>query len=392
MKIFVLPPIPLTLLFTTLSLSVHAQKDNGEECSCFLTDSASSGYFTYHRFHDFRTVAAASQTVPDLISNDSDTTSAGVTSDFFDGAAWNGDWSTQNWNNSDSMVASGSSVLMVNSMNNVYIETSKDNDSSYDTYLTLRTARLETFQSVAEFDSNEKNFKYLSARFLARVIGSKGACAGMFTYLDSNPIQEADIEILTSGPRNVVQYTNQPSLNKAGDADPRATSNASTPDGNMDWSVWNTYRMDWMPHQTSWYVNGESVANISFQVPKSPSGLILNMWSDGGEWTGNMSLFDEAFLQVQWIELVYNTSGNYAGGKRELDLQWELQKRAELEKRNKKKGCKVVCSVDRGVNVTGTPVVLFNNTGSATVGWKEGTGSMGWVPLVVIGLAFLGSL
>ncbi|APA06083.1 hypothetical protein SS1G_01485 [Sclerotinia sclerotiorum 1980 UF-70] len=377
MKIFSLPPIPLALLFTTLK--VLAQKNNGEECSCFRTDSASSGYFTYHRFHDFRTVAAAAQTVPDLIANESDTSNALATSDFFTGQAWNNDWSTQSWNNSDTMVESGSSVLMINSPNNVYIETSTDNDASYDTYLTLRTARLPNFQSVAEFDSNEKNFKYLSARFLARVVGSDGACAGMFTYLDSNPIQEADIEILTSGPRNVVQYTNQPSLNKAGDADPRATSNASTADRTMDWSVWNTYRMDWMPKQTSWYVNGESVASISYQVPKSPSGLILNMWSDGGEWTGNMSLYDEAFLQVQWIELVYNTSGDYAGSKRELENR-------------KSKGCKVVCGVDEGVNITGTPAVLINNTNAGTMGWKEGTGSMGWVPVVVVGLAVFGWL
>ncbi|ESZ90415.1 glycoside hydrolase family 16 protein [Sclerotinia borealis F-4128] len=375
MKLFSLPPIPLALFFTTLT--VLAQKDNGEECSCFRTDSASSGYFTYHRFHDFRTVATASQTVPELISNEGDSSSAVVTSDFFSGSAWNNDWSTQSWNNSDSMKESGSSVLMVNSPNNVYIETSTDNDTSYDTYLTLRTARLENFQSVAEFDSNERNFKYLSARFLARVIGSEGACAGIFTYLNSNPIQEADIEILTSGPRNVVQYTNQPSLNKAGDADPRATSNASTADGGMNWSVWNTYRMDWMPKQTSWYINGESVANITYQVPKSPSGLILNMWSDGGEWTGNMSLFDEAFLQFQWIEIVYNTSGEYAGSKRELETR-------------KDKGCQVVCGVDEGVNVTGTPVMLINNTNLGTLGWKEGSGSMGWIPVVVVGLVLFG--
>ena len=119
MKTFSLPPIPLVLLFTTIN-RVVAQKDNGEDCSCFRTDSASSGYFTYHRFHDFRTVAAASQTVPNLISNESDTSNALATSEFFSGQAWNNDWSTQNWNNSDSM-ESGSGVLMVNSANNVYI-------------------------------------------------------------------------------------------------------------------------------------------------------------------------------------------------------------------------------------------------------------------------------
>lgn len=119
MKLFSLPSIPLTLLFTTIT--VLAQKDNAENCSCFRTDRASSGYFTYHRFHDFRTVAAASQTVPVLIANESDTSNAFATSEFFAGQAWNNDWSTQSWNSSDSLVASGGSVLMINSPNNVYI-------------------------------------------------------------------------------------------------------------------------------------------------------------------------------------------------------------------------------------------------------------------------------
>ena len=50
-------------------------------------------------------------------------------------------------------------------------------------------------------DTTAQNYQYVSARFLARVIGSPGACAGMFTYLanaDLQKVQEADIEILTS--------------------------------------------------------------------------------------------------------------------------------------------------------------------------------------------------
>lgn len=134
----------------------------------------------------------------------------------------------------------------------------------------------------------------------------------MFTYLASSPIQEADIEILTSGPRDVVQYTNQPSNSQSGDIIAEATLNATIP-GGLGWSDWNAYRIDWMPTQSSWYVNGQSSANISFQVPRDPAGLIVNIWSDGGPWTGNMSTHDEAYLQIQYIELVYNISVPYAG-------------------------------------------------------------------------------
>ncbi len=225
---------------------------------------------------------------------------------------------------------------------------------------------------------------------MARVIGSDGACAGMFTYLASDPVQEADIEILTGGPRNRVQYTNQPSTDKNGNAVAKATVNGSLPFV-RDWTQWNVYRVDWMPKQTSWYVNGESVANISYQVPKSPAGLILNMWSDGGTWTGNMSTFDEAFLQIQYMQVVYNTSGPYAGSdKKKRD---EVGVFGLLEKRKGTPGCKVVCSIDEEVNTTGVPALLYNNTGIAPAGWRgEGMGSMVWIPLVLVGGAVFGWL
>jgi hypothetical protein len=244
----------------------------------------------------------------------------------------------------------------------------------------------------------------------------------MFTYLSSSPVQEADIEILTSGPRDVVQYTNQPSNSQSGDILADATRNSSIP-GGIDWSTWNTYRVDWSPTQTSWYVNGQSAANISFQVPQDPAGLIVNMWSDGGPWTGNMSIHDAAYLQIQYIEVVYNTSGLYEGspatttvwprdaeptsvnglgrrsgkGTRQAHSTKGSKARGKrvdvgmLRRRDASPGeCKVVCSVDDGVNASsaGTPVVLCNNTGSALSIRQSGTWRT-WVPSMVLG-SFVG--
>lgn len=269
-------------------------------------------------------------------------------------------------------------------------KTEQSNDSSpdYSSYLTLRTARLDDFQSTAEFDSNERNFKHLSARFLARVSGAPGACAGMFTYRpppDGHPtaVQEIDIEILTSGPNDVVQYTNQPSVDKHGNTVADSTVNGSLPAG--DWGDWNVYRLDWMPKQTSWYVNGVSVANVTHQVPRDASALFVNMWSDGGEWTGTMDVGEEALLQIQWIEVVYNTSGEYAG----YQKRDGVGSAGLLEKRKKKvHGCAVVCSVDYEVVDSGSPVVLYNNTGTAvTLG-----GGIGWLTSLpvafVVGVVF----
>jgi hypothetical protein len=205
----------------------------------------------------------------------------------------------------------------------------------------------------------------------------------MFTYLpnaDPQKIQEADIEILTSGPRNMVQYTNQPSNAANGDVIPQGTKNATNP-GGRDWTQWMVYRVDWAPGMTSWYVNGESVANISFQVPKDPAGLIVNMWGDGGSWTGNMSVYDQAYLQFQWIQVVYNTSGP-VGASQKRD---QLGSDGILERRKGTPGCRAVCSVDEQVNVTGTPALLYNSTGTAALGWKgEGMGLMIWIPLAIM--------
>jgi hypothetical protein len=112
-----------------------------------------------------------------------------------------------------------------------------------------------------------------------------------------------------------------------------------------------------MPGHTSWFVDGQSVAHISFQAPRDPAGLIVNMWSDGGAWTKNMSVAHEAYLQIQWIEVVYNTSGPVSGKRDERNSRGALEKRS-----GNTSACAVVCSIDEMVNVTGTPAVLVNNT------------------------------
>lgn len=408
-----LPSSILAVLLLSLSSFTSAEKDNADECDCFRTNGSSSGFFLNHQFHDYRNVAGASSP-PALTLNATNATNAVATSKFFTQNAWKDEWAVQNWNNSDSLANpdTTASILMVNTANNVYIgifpnspppppqscptiltapEKSTDSSPDYTSYLTLRTSRHETFQSVAEIDSQEQDFQYLSARFLARVTGSPGACAGLFTYLGgAKPadVQEADIEILTRDPRNRVQYTNQPSTSAAGDDVPQATVNGTQA---RDWTVWNTYRVDWMPKMTTWYVNGESVAEIAFQTPKDPAALIVNMWSDGGVWTGNMTQFDEAFLQIQWIEVAYNTSGPYGGSGGARDKREAGGGDGVLEKRKgKKEACHAVCGVDDMVNVTGTPTLLFNSTGAAAAGWRREGVKWTWVPVVLAGTVAFG--
>ncbi|KAK2072232.1 hypothetical protein P8C59_006603 [Phyllachora maydis] len=230
--------------------------------------------------------------------------------------------------------------------------------------------RLPDFQTAAEFESVSEGYQHLSMRMLARTVGSAGACTAMFTYRDGTPVQEADLEVRTRDPRDTVQYTNQPSLNGGGDIVNAATANATLPD-RLDWTEWAVHRYDWTPGRSTWFVDGAQAATIVFQAPRDPAQLVFNAWSDGGEWTGNMSLEDAAYLQIQWLEMVYNTTDGKA------------PRRAAA-------GCRSVCSIDE-TTVLGTPV-LISSSGVRSVG---ASAMAAWIPsmlVLVYSMSALGGL
>lgn len=77
---------------------------------------------------------------------------------------------------------------------------------------------------------------------------------------------------------------------------------------NSSWRDWNTYRLDWTPSLSTWYVNGVKVASKTYGIPRDGCNVVLNMWSDGGNWSGNMSEGDTAVMDVQWVEWTWNTT------------------------------------------------------------------------------------
>jgi hypothetical protein len=202
------------------------------------------------------------------------------------------------------------------------------------TYLTLRTSRLEKFQSAAELDTPFE-MQHASLRVRARVLGESGGCAGVFFYRDDE--NESDIEILTKDNTSVFRATNQPGVDKNGDEIPGASTVVKIPgsgdkakrdreEGDDDddddqaannsssaaaksssgYTVFNDYRLDWLPTVTQWTVNGKNVANKTYGIPKGAATLNLNMWSNGGAWTETMKVGDQAQLDIAWLELVYN--------------------------------------------------------------------------------------
>lgn len=366
-------PLVVISSLAPLCMAAYPEVVNDSRCDCYLTNGSSENYFTTHKFFDFRNKVDQAK-VPDIIGDADESSQADPTSDYLSSDEWSDYWGLQSWNNSGSLNTdvTDATVLMVHSPNNVYLEKNQDENANSKTYLTMRTARLDDFQTSCEFESIIQNYQYLSVRMYARTVGAPGAVTAMFTYRmpddadDVAEVQESDLEIRTLDPPDSVQYTNQPSYTSMGLDVQDATRNVTIPEG-RDWTNWAVYRMDWSPGKTTWYIDGGEVASISFQAPRDPSMLIFNSWSDGGSWTGNMSVGSEASLQIQWIELVYNTTGTpnkQTGNHRHMAA---IHEREESDKREEG-SCYNVCSIDQREE-TGTTTLLQGSAPRTIVSW-----------------------
>lgn len=384
--------IQLGLALGALAVDGASNSTSEASCDCYLTNGTVPTYLSGHFFFDFRYLEEYAG-VPDLVNNLTLSALAPPSSDYFKNDDWANAWDIQTWNNSGSggvSLGGDAGVFMVNSPSNIYIAANKDESSK--THLTMRTVRFEDFQSAAEFES-VATYQFLSLRMLARVTGSPGACAAMFTYRGSEElaqVQEADIEIMTRDAPDRIQYTNQPSFSDEQDDIPEATRNATLPAG-LTWDTWAVHRLDWTPARSVWSVEGHEVADIPFQTPKDPAQVFFNMWSDGGSWSGNMSVGGTAYMDIQWIEMVYNGTDEKAAEKRSVASSRSdigpggrlLRRKGDDDK------CKVVCSIDERDSV-GTSKMLWNSTTTENAAPRGGpTSSQAWIAPWILGVTAL---
>ena len=129
---------------------------------------------------------------------------------------------------------------------------------------------------------------------------------------------------------------------------PEASTSVPIPsvesDSNGSWTEWNDYQLNWLPGQSEWIVNGISVLNKTYGVPTEPSNFQIKMWSDGSAWPGNMTVGGIATFDIEWIDMVYNTSHEAPGA-----------------------SCESVCSVDDVANDPVPQVVSRAELVSGTV-------------------------
>ncbi|KAL4863692.1 hypothetical protein BDV12DRAFT_177194 [Aspergillus spectabilis] len=263
------------------------------------TPGSSQIIYNYRMFHDFRGVDAPT-TEPPRINNDAESAAATVQQGYLTDALFSNDWRVQTWGSPASAVAPYRKQY---SNGNVYIQRDAASGQSH---LILRATRNDNFVSSGEIDTKLSNILHASINVRARVRGDAGACAGIFTYFNGE--NESDIEILTRDPTNIIRYTNQPGLDANGNEIPGASVAAEMLNG-ARWTDWHTHRLDWTPELSSWYLDGQLAHTKTYGIPRVPSTIILNMWGDGGPlWTGEMAIGAAAYLEIEYIEIYYNTA------------------------------------------------------------------------------------
>lgn len=362
---------------TYISSKSETPKDNNANCSCYVVPSGAQSntpeYFQYYRFYDFRNLSGAMQNVP-LINNSQNASLVPTWQpEIFNSDDFVADWGMQNWS---TPASEDFPVPMSNSYANIFI--GKDRNS---TFLSLRTSRLNDYQTAGEMENQQKNLMHVSMRMYGRVKGASGAVAGFFTFFDDN--NESDIEVLTRDPEDQIRYTNQPSVDKQGN---EITAASTGPTNLPAWNEWQTHRIDWLPKHSYWYLNNKQVAANTYSVPRKPSFLVLNMWGNGGEWSGNMTAGDQAEFQIQWIEMTFNTSGPYEGAKGAKG--GDKRSLVELENRESK-GCQNVCKID-GVAQVGTPEIVHIGDGEDDSSSGLSAGAKAGIAIgVILGVALL---
>lgn len=331
-----------------------APEKRGPSCDCYSVSGPDTGHFQHHRFWDFRQVPLNVLAAKDFqfqAATQADAKASVENKDSFNVAPilvkdtpFAADWHIQDWRRSGSNLFP---IPISNSHQNAFLTRSLAGGSSF---LAMRTKRFEKYSSTAEIESAISNYMHVSFRVRLRILGneepilspplvedmsfikrseetknttlhsredpmiqriatrlppSTGACVGIFTFFSRT--SESDIEILTSDPPTRAHYANQP------DYDP--VRNIVIPgsqvavDAHIPWTQWSTYRLDWFPGMSRWYVDNQLQASLAYGVPVDPSRLLVNIWSDGGLWSGNLTVGNSVHLGIEWMELAYNLTG-----------------------------------------------------------------------------------
>lgn len=147
--------------------------------------------------------------------------------------------------------------------------------------------------------------------------------------LVSNPAvqddrHEIDIEILTTeieDDKMLVHYTVHPSK----DDDDIVFQNATAViplKGDNPGSTFQRHRFDWTNGELRFYQNSDLVLTMNDRIPQVAGHVYMNLWADGGSWSGSPSPTD-VLMTIRLIAVYHNTSSSEVGTDDVFNLRCE---------------------------------------------------------------------
>ena len=122
----------------------------------------------------------------------------------------------------------------------------------------------------AEISTKDQDILYGSVRTTMKASTVAGTCHGAFFYKDDN--HEVDVEIITGHTWKGVHYTNQ---RASSDAQASTVLKALPSDAT---SVFQEYRIDWLPGRTDFYLDGKLQKSLTENVPSVAGSWLWNNW------------------------------------------------------------------------------------------------------------------
>ncbi|KAK2756092.1 hypothetical protein FQN54_005499 [Arachnomyces sp. PD_36] len=162
--------------------------------------------------------------------------------------------------------------------------------------------------SVAAIASSRTDILHGSFRAEMKVQGAKGG---------SNDTNEIDIEFLTKEPSSdgspVIHYTAQPSVDEEDNLIPDATEEVELMSfKNKGPNPFLSHRFDWSSEELRFYQGSSLIHKHSTNIPSVSGSANINIWADGGEWSGTPSTSDVT-LSVRSIAIYHNTTASDIG-------------------------------------------------------------------------------
>lgn len=150
--------------------------------------------------------------------------------------------------------------------------------------------------SSGQIRTRRRDIQYGSFRATFSVVAeSPGSVAGFFFY--ANDTQEIDIEVQSKMNDQTIHFGNQPSQN----------SDIYLPNSGVTSQI-HEYRFDWVTSKTSFYADGVPSAEFTEDVPMVNGTISLNMWGNGGSFSGPEAPTTNNTMFISKIALYFNTS------------------------------------------------------------------------------------